>query len=112
MKAITIPLGPVGLLAIFYLGSLFANFSQRLGAVTKMAEYYRWFWVANTFVAVAALSQVVRGIAAVAPDLGLPILLSSWFTLLTFHIPLAVGVTLDLVLVWHYWGWILREKIE
>jgi len=113
MKVVTIPLGPVGLLAILYLGVLFANFSRRLGAVTKMTEYYRWFWVANIFVALAAMSQLVRGIAAVASsDLVLSFLLSPWFSLLTFHIPLALGVTLDIVLVWHYWSWILKEKIE
>ncbi len=112
MKVITIPLGPVGLFAVLYLGVLFANFSRRLGAVTKMAERYRWFVVSNTFIALAATSQMVRGIVAVAPDSGFSFLLSSWFALITFHIPLAIGMTLDLVLVWHYWSWILKEKVE
>ncbi len=112
MRAITIPLGPVGLLVVLYLGVLFANFSRRLGAVTKMAEYYRWFWVSNAFIALAAVSQVARGIAAVAPDLTWPFLFSSWFALVTFHIPLTLGVTADLVLVWYYWNWILKEESE
>ena len=112
MKVVTIPLGPVGLFAVLYMGVLFANFSRRLGAVTKMAELYRWFWVANIFIALAAMSQLVRGIAAVAPEFVLPFFSSSWFPLVTFHIPLAIGVTLDLALVWHYWHWIFKEKIE
>jgi hypothetical protein len=112
MNVITTPLAPVGLLAIFYLGGLFANFSRRLGNVTKMADYYRWFRIANGLVALAAVSQVVRGTADMACDLVLPFLLAPWFSLVTFHIPLAIGVTLDLVLVWYYWGWILKEKIE
>lgn len=112
MKVITTLLGPIGLLAVFYLGVLFANFSRRLGAVTKMPEHYRWFRMANSFVALAAMSQVVRGTVAVASDYALPFLLSSWFSVVTFHIPLAIGVTLDLALVWYYWRWILKEEIE
>jgi len=101
----------VGLLAVVYLGFLFANFSRRLGAVTKMARHHRWFQVASGFVALAAMSQVMRGIAALAPQVALPILLEPWFTLVSFHIPLAIGVTFDLVLVWYYWGWTLKEKV-
>jgi len=112
MIVITTPLGAVGLLAVVYLGFLFANFSRRLGAVTKMANHHRWFQVANVFVTLAAMSQVVRGTAALAPNLAPPVLLESWFALVSFYIPLVIGVTLDLVLVWYYWGWILKEKVE
>jgi hypothetical protein len=55
---------------------------------------------------------VIRGIAALAPRLAPPVLLEPWFTLVSFHIPLAVGVTIDLLLVRYYWGWILKEKGE
>jgi len=112
MIVLTTSLGSIGLLAIVYLGFLFSNFSRRLGAVTKMTDHYRWFRVANAFIALAALSQIVRGTAALTPQKALPFLLEPWFALVSFHFPLAVGVTLDLVLVWHYWGWILKEKIE
>lgn len=112
MIVITTPLGAVGLLAIVYLGSLFAAFSRRLSAVTKMKNHHRWFWVASGFVTLAAVSQVVRGIAALAPQLAPPVLLQPWFALVSFHIPLFIGVTLDLVLVWYYWGWILKEKVK
>ena len=109
MIIITTTLAPIGLLAIAYLGLLFGDLSRRLGSVTKMADYYRYFWVASGFVTVAAL---IRGTAALAPHLALSALLEPWFALVSFHIPLAVGVTLNLVLIWHYWGWILKEKIE
>jgi hypothetical protein len=112
MNVITTALAPVGLLAIFYLGGLFASFSRRLGNVTRMRDHHRWFRLANGFVALAATSQVVRGTADVACDVALPFLLAPWFSLVTFHIPLAIGVTFDLVLVWYYWGWILKEQIE
>lgn len=112
MTVVTAPLAPLGLLAIAYLSILFANFSRRLGAVTKMASHYRWFRLAAAFVALATTSQVVRSTAAIARHEALPFLLEPWFALVSFHLPLAIGVTLDLVLVYYYWGWILREKVE
>jgi hypothetical protein len=112
MIVVTTPLGAVGLMAIVYLTFLFANLSRRLCTVTKRANYSHWFLVAGSLVALAAGSQVVRGIARLAPDHALPILLDPWFSLLTFHVPLSIGVTLCLVLVWTYWGWILQERID
>ncbi len=113
MIVVTTPLGVVGLLAIAYLGFLFANFSRRLSAVTRMANHHRWFLMANAFVALAALSQIIRSTAVLAPsDVAPSILLQPWFSLVSFHIPLAIGVTTDLMLVWYYWGWILKEKVK
>jgi hypothetical protein len=111
MKVITAPLGPIGLFAIVYLCILFANFSRRLSAVTKMKDYGRWFWLAEMLIAISALSQMMRAtgdLASEAPDF----LRETWFVMVSFYIPLALGVTLAFVLVWYYWGWILREKIE
>ena len=112
MIVITTPLGAIGLLSLAYLSSLFANFSRRLSAVTKMTNHYRWFLVADAFFVIAALSQVMRSTAVLAPNLAPAILLESWFSLVTFYIPLVIGVTIDLVLVWYYWGWILKEKLR
>jgi len=112
MSVITTPLVLIGLLSVLYLSLLFDSFSRRLGAVTKVADRYRWFRVASAFVAVAAMSQVVRGTAALAPGEQLSSFLQQpCVSLVTFHIPLVVGVTIDLILVWYYWRWILREKI-
>ena len=111
MKVITTILGPIGLLSIFYLGLLFSNLSRRLGAVTKMANRYLWFRLANFFVVLAVFSQVLRGIATLAADEALPFLLADWFALVSFHIPMAVGVTIDLLLVLDDWRWIFKEKI-
>jgi hypothetical protein len=113
MIVIATPLGVVGLLAVVYLGFLFAHFSRRLSAVTRMANHHRWFLVAAVFVTLAAMSQVIRSTAALAPPgVAPPVLLKPWFSLVSFHIPLAIGITIDLVLVWYYWGWILREKVK
>ncbi|MDY6876350.1 MAG: hypothetical protein SWK90_09140 [Chloroflexota bacterium] len=112
VNVITAPLAPMGLLSVAYLGFLFANLSRRLSAVTKMDDHSRWFIVASGLVTLAALSQVMRGTAALAREPAPSVLLEPWFALVSFHIPLAIGVTLDLGLVWHYWRWILKEKVE
>jgi hypothetical protein len=109
MPVITTPLGSVGLAAVVYLGAIFAKLSERLNAVAKRADYHRWFWVGNGLIAIAATSQVIRSTAALAPRYALPALLDPWFALVSFHIPLAVGSTIDLLLVRYYWGWILKE---
>jgi hypothetical protein len=110
MLVITSPLGSAGLAAIVYLGVIFSRLSQRLNAVAKKADYHRWFWVANGLIAIAATSQIVRSTAALAPKCALPALLDPWFALITFHIPLAIGATIELLLVQYYWGWILKEN--
>jgi hypothetical protein len=107
---ISSPLGSIGLAAIVYLGAIFFTLSERLNAVAKKSDTHGWFWLANALIAIAATSQVIRSTAVLAPDAALPALLEPWFALVTFHLPLAVGSTLDLLLVWYYWGWILREK--
>jgi hypothetical protein len=111
MSVITAPLGAIGLLAIAYMCSLFGNFSRRLSAVTKMKGHYRWFPVAAVLICVAATSQAIRSTAALAPEAP-QFLNEDLFAVLSFYLPLVVGVTLALVLVWYYWGWILKEKIE
>jgi hypothetical protein len=110
MLVIASPLGSAGLAAVVFLGTIFSTLSQRLNAVAKKADYHRWFSVANGLIAVAATSQIIRSTAALAPDRTLPALLEPWFALVTFHIPLALGVTADLVLVHYYWAWILKEN--
>ncbi|HET90156.1 MAG TPA: hypothetical protein ENN99_05375 [Chloroflexi bacterium] len=112
MIVITTPLGAVGLVSVIYLGIMFTNFSRRLGTVTRMSDHYSWFWVATGFITLATMSQIVLGIADLAPDQALSVLLHPWFSLITYHIPLAIGVTIDLVLVWYYWRWILKEKVR
>jgi uncharacterized membrane protein (DUF4010 family) len=112
MIVVTTPIGAAGLLAIAYLGLLFASFSRRLSAVTRMANNDHWFLTAGALIVVATMSQVMRSTAALAPNVAPPVLLEPWFSLVSFHIPLVIGVTIDLVLVWYYWGWILRERVQ
>ncbi len=112
MIVITSPLGVMAVLAVLYLTLLFSNLSRRLSGVTKVPFHQRWFLVAAGFEAVAAMSQVVRASATLAPERALPVLLEPWFALASYHLPLAVGSALTLVFVLRYWGWILKERFE
>ncbi len=110
MQVITTTLGPFGLAAIVYLGLIFSRLSERLNGVAKKKDYHRWFRVGNGLMGVAVLSQVVRSAAMLAPEQAPAPLLAPLFGLLTFHVPLALGATVELALVWYYWGWILKKR--
>lgn len=110
MRVITTTLGPFGLVAVAYLGLTLSTLSQRLNTVAKKRDYRRWFLFADALLALAALSQMLRSAATLAPAQALPALLEPWFAFLTFHVPLAVGATVNLVLAWYYWGWILKAE--
>jgi hypothetical protein len=76
-----------------------------------MKEHYRWFSLSSGLIAVAAISQIIQATADLACEAP-AFLRGPWFALLSFYVPLVAGVTLALVLVRYYWGWILKEKIE
>jgi hypothetical protein len=111
MRVITAPLGPIGLIATIYLGLIFSNLSRRLSAVTKLKYQRSGFRASMTLLTLAVVSQVMRSSATLAPDIAPRVLLQSWFALVTFHIPFALGVTIQLILAWYHWRWIFKEKL-
>jgi hypothetical protein len=76
-----------------------------------MKDRSLWFRLSSGLIAVAATSQLIRATADLADEVP-GFLREPWFGLVSFHIPLVLGVTVALVVVWYYWGWILREKID
>ena len=111
MRVMAAPFGPVGLVATIYLGLIFFSLSQRLSAVTKLKYRRSWFHVSMVLLTLALVSQVMRSSAMLAPDMAPPKLLQPWFVLVTFHIPFALGITIQLILVWNHWRWIFKEKL-
>jgi uncharacterized membrane protein len=82
-----------------------ARLSQRLGDVTHARHYYRWYYVAACFVAVAILIQVMQDQPplAASPNLTiLGIILHDGFQ--------ALGLTIGLIITWYYWSWLLAER--
>lgn len=96
MLALMSAVGPFSVaLALVVLGQL----SQRLGAVTKMPPRYRWFYVAAGLVGCSVVARLL-GVSTAAQEV-LSLVYSATF---------AVGVTLGLVVAWHYWGWLFGER--
>ena len=107
---IDIPLlGTLGILSVIFLFYILARLSERLGAVQKMPSKYRYYYVAVVFLAVAYLTQLLVSRAISAPEKFPNWLTSSWFALLAHHLPLTIGVSIGLVITWHYWSWLITQ---
>ncbi len=74
--------------------------SQRLGAVTKRPQYYRLLYVSIGLVTLTILLRLLN-LGADAADGNLQLI---------FRMPLAIGLTLAIPVVWFYWGWLLGER--
>lgn len=84
--------------------------SQRLGAVTSMPPYYRWFYVSALLVSVAAFFELLYVLSVYVDSASA--FSGEGFFLLTYGAPFAVGLTISVVISWRYWGWLLSEPGE
>ena len=104
-------LGSMGLLSLIYALLILAQFGRKLGAVTKMKPYYNAYYVAAGSVGFALITRFIRATVFWSPPGAIPSALNSpAFYLLLYHLPLAVGLSLGLVITWHYWSWLLKEQ--
>jgi hypothetical protein len=110
MAAFFALLSPLGTLAIIALFFILARLSAKLGSVTRMPPHYRWFWVAAGFLGIALVSQLLRISVSLTSKASYQWLDSPYFYLVTYHIPMAIGVTIGLVVTWRYWNWLLTER--
>ncbi len=110
MDFIAAPLGALSLLSVIYTFYILANLSRRYGEVIRMPPHYRGFHFAIGLVAVALGSHLLRDMVILDPDQGPALLNNDWFYLLTFYLPLALAVTLAIIVAWRYWSWILKEQ--
>ncbi len=96
------------LLALVYLSFMLRAFSRRLGEVTKMNSYYRWFYPGTGLLIVAALSYTILNNAALT---GRPkLVLTPIFMLTLFHLPFTLGILLTLGVALRYWGWLIHKS--
>jgi len=111
MAVVGAVLGSLALFSLLYALVILAQFGSKLGAVTKMRPCYRGYYVAAGLVGLALVGRFVRGsVVWAAPEFMSPILKEPLFYLFSYHLPLALGVTLGLVITWHYWSWLLSER--
>ncbi len=105
--AITSVLSLVGSLSIGVVMIILARLSQRLGNVTHARHHYVWFYVAAALVWLGVLARVF--LLRQGMDGSLKLQQDILWILLIKGLP-SIGVTIGLVVAWHYWSWLLAER--
>lgn len=110
MSAMAGPPSVLGLMAALYMLYIFSTLSRKLGSVTKMKPHYRGLYLGMALILVAVIAHALRVVvwlgAASLPD----VLESDGFYLATYYVPMALAVTISLIVVLRYWGWLFTER--
>lgn len=104
------PLGPMSLIGLLFMLDVYYNLSRRLGEVNRMPPYYRRFLIGSGFVGVAILAQIIRTAASISCYPEAAIVLSPSFSLVSFHLPLFIGVFIGVLTAWRYWSWLVTGE--
>jgi len=107
-QILTSHLGAALIASLLYLGWLLRGLSKRLGEVTRMRRYYRWFDVGNLLLMGALLGYLIK--CSVALTQTPQALLNPDFSSHLFPIPLILGLAVNLAASIFYWGWLIRES--
>ncbi len=104
-------LGTMGLASTFLVLLILAHLTQKWEAVTRQRSYYPLLYVAAALVGLALMARLVR-IGYLEPDQCPQWLLDpdSIFYLLLYHVPMAIGVTIGIIVTWRNWKWLLKES--
>ncbi len=108
LEILTSHLGTALFLAVLYLCWLLRILSRRMGEVTRMPPYYRFFDIGNILLLIATLSYILVCSASLSQKPAL--LLAPMFLFWSFYMPLALGVGINLTITLVYWGWLARER--
>ena len=103
-------LGALGTLSILVVLYILAKLSERFGSVIKMAPLYRYYYLAILFLAIGSITQLFVVRATLTDEYSQVWFTTPWFLFLAYHLPLAVGVTIALVIAWRYWSWLITER--
>lgn len=86
-----------------------ALLSKRLGEVTHRSKIYRWLYLAAFLASQSAVSRIwsltlsERDFVAISGDpMGL----------VFYALPLALAVTIGVIVAWRYWGWLIYTRDE
>ena len=82
-----------------------------------MSPIYKWFYVAEFFAGVGTLAHLLQASVYLSQPLNPQTIRGSIFgpetlefTLVFHHIPLAIAVTIGLIVTWRYWGWLVTDR--
>lgn len=127
MRFVVAVLSTAGLASVALVLFILARLTEKWQAVTRKRSYYYLFY------ALAGIIVLLGGIhlyhiAALVPEqvplvqdtrdlireqtgiAASPAQLRAWFYLLFYYLPLAVTMTISLLLAWRNWGWLLRPN--
>jgi len=102
-------MGTLGTLSIVFLLYILARLSERLGSVERMEPIYRYYYLALLLIVLAYVFHLLVVRVNLTPENFPDWVLAPWFVLLAYYLPLAVGLTIGLVVTWQYWSWLIRE---
>jgi hypothetical protein len=98
-------LSAAAILSVIYLFYVMACLSERLGSVEKMVPRYRYYYAAILFLSVGLIAHIAGAQLEQSGQY-----LSPWIWLLAYDLPLAVGVTIGILITWQYWSWLITEN--
>ena len=94
-------------LALIIMLWVMAQISRRFGEVTHRPPLYRGFYVAMVLMLFPLVVRLLAiGLAEDARnDLG-----GNSVEALSHDLPLALGITLGVIIAWRYWGWLVYAR--
>lgn len=86
---------------------ILAKLSKQFGSVLKMPDYYKGYYLAEALGSIAFLMHLWQASLFLSPP---PSAEPIWAILGLYHLPLALALTIALVITWKYWSWLFIEK--
>jgi hypothetical protein len=120
-------LSTAGLASVALVLLILARLTEKWEAVTRKKSYYRLFYVLAGVIVLLGGVHLYR-IAVLVPDqfslvhdtrtlfreqTGIsssPPELRAWFYLVFYYLPLALTMTVSLLLTWRNWGWLIFSR--
>ncbi|MCL4252371.1 MAG: hypothetical protein KJ043_01160 [Anaerolineae bacterium] len=104
MASVASILAGMGMMAIALLLVVLGLLSRRLGRVTRSRRYYGVFFIAAMLLLMGASGRVW---VFIYPD---DTIYDSILWIVIYTGAPALGLTLGVIVAWHYWSWLLAER--
>jgi hypothetical protein len=87
---------------------ILAKLSKQFGSVLKMPPYYKGYYFAEVLGGIAFVMHLWQAslLLSTPPSISHNFIAVLWL----YHLPLALAVTIALIITWKYWSWLFIEK--